>query len=173
MSMYQAKGVVSDVVLRSGRTAWIRSLRSTDAPYLIDIFHHLSSDSRYQRFNAVMDHLEPDRVAREAAKIAFSVRDGHGFLAFVGDAPIGGARYVRVSDDSAEIALSIRDDFQRQGLGKALLHLLVETARREGYTILTGTAQDSNNGMWSLLDSLSESVSRTPDHGFSSFEIRL
>jgi acetyltransferase len=160
-------------VLRNGRTVTIRPLKTTDAPHLITIFEHLSANSRYQRFNVVLDHPDPEYVAEQAEIIAQSVRDGRGFLAFDGEEPIGGVRYVRVADDSAEIALSFRDDYQGQGLGSHMLRMLVKAARSEGYSTLVGIAQDSNSGLWTLLERLDEHLTRFPDHGYSTFEIEL
>ncbi|MCO5187542.1 MAG: GNAT family N-acetyltransferase [Anaerolineae bacterium] len=159
--------------LHNGKTVTIRRLEPTDAPHLIDVFDHLSADSRYHRFNVVLDHPDPAYVRQQAEMIAQSVVNGRGFLAFDGPDPVGGARYVRVDDDSAEIALSFRDDYQAQGLGTHLLRKLVQTAREDGYTYLIGIAQDGNKGLWALLDKIDEPFTRTPDHGFSSFTITL
>jgi acetyltransferase len=164
---------VEHFVLRNGNTVSIRPLRTTDAPHLINIFEHLSADSRYQRFNVVLDHPDQNYVAEQAEIIAQSVRNGRGFLAFDGEEPIGGVRYVRVAEDSAEIALSFRDDYQGQGLGSHMLRMLVKVARSEGYTTLVGIAQDTNSGLWALLTNLDEHFIRFPDHGYSTFEIEL
>jgi acetyltransferase len=160
-------------VLHNGKRLTIRPLQQSDTHNLIDIFQHLSPNSRYQRFNTVLDHADPARVEEKAGEIARSVIRGKGLLAFDGDEAVGGVRYVRVSEDSAEIALTFRDDYQRQGLGTYLLRKLVEAARDDGYTYLVGSAQDSNQGLWALLDNLDEPFTRTHDHGYSSFTITL
>lgn len=173
MTQTQTTEHVEQFTLHNGKTVTIRPLAASDAPFLIDIFAHLSPESRYKRFNTVLDHAEPAWVAEQAMQIAHSVHKGKGFLAFDGAEPVGGVRYVRVDADSAEIALSFRDDYQGQGLGTHMLKLLVTTARSEGYTFLVGMVQDGNQGMWALLDKIDEPFTHTHDHGYSWFTITL
>ena len=66
------------------------------------------------------------------------------------DAPIAGVRYDRVSADTAEIAISVRDDMQRRGIGSELLRFICEKAREEGFRRLVATFRAENCGVWAL-----------------------
>jgi GNAT superfamily N-acetyltransferase len=114
------------VVLRGGSTVLIRPVRSTDAPLLADGFARLSPQSRRMRFLGTKATLsaaelcyftDVDHHDHEAIG-ALSAADGRG---------IGIARYVRDTNDprSAEIAVTIVDDWQGRGLGTELLARVV------------------------------------------------
>ena len=64
--------------------------------------------------------------------------------------PIAGARYDRLSADTAEIAISVRDDMQRRGIGSELLRFITEKARQEGIRRLVATFRAENRGVWAL-----------------------
>lgn len=134
----------------------LRPIRSGDAHYLIDIFEKMGPESRYQRFNTPVTNVSPERVSVMAEQmVSDSLNKGRGWLAFVGDEElqaVGGARYVRTDDHSAEIAISVRDDMQRRGLGTLLLLRLIQTAQRDDLHTLTGMAQAQNRGVWRLLE---------------------
>jgi len=64
---------------------------------------------------------------------------------------ICGARYVRLEPPAtAEIAITVHDDFQRQGLGRFLLELLINLAREDGVQTFEADVMASNTGMLSL-----------------------
>ena len=63
-----------------------------------------------------------------------------------------GARYVRLADPAvAEIALTVHDDFQRQGIGRHLLRLLIEQGRRDGFRTFVADVLATNTAMLHLL----------------------
>ena len=115
-----------------------RPITSEDAPYLVDIFEHMSAESRYNRFLQTADHVDMDRIWTEAEKIADISQDNcSGYLAFADlpghpNAPVGGARYIKISSTQAEIAVSVRDDMQNMGIGTHLLSMLVRSALDDG-----------------------------------------
>ena len=49
----------SDVTLRDGAKVHIRPIRPEDDHVLVDLFHHLSPQSIYQRFFTAMPELTP------------------------------------------------------------------------------------------------------------------
>ena len=110
----------------------IRELRSADHRALVFAFGHFSARSRYQRFFTAKPELAPRELAQlldvdhwhHEALIAFSPPPR---------APVGIARYVRLAEfDQAEVAIEIVDDWQRHGVGTALLAALTERAVRAG-----------------------------------------
>ena len=67
------------------------------------------------------------------------------------DAPVGGVRYVMTASDTAELAISVRDDLQRRGIGSALLVFACQQARRQGLHYLTAVFRSENKAVWSLV----------------------
>lgn len=135
----------------------VRPISRGDEPLLLDIFRHLSSESRYLRFHEPLDNASPEYLSKLAEQIIeTTVRRGYGLLAFVdlpdqANAPVGGARYVKVADDAAEVAITVRDDLQKYGIGRALLLELVQHARREGIIRLLAVVQAQNQAVLRLL----------------------
>ena len=54
-------------------------------------------------------------------------------------------------DTEAEIAIVVRDDFQRKGLGKYLLRILADRARRVGITHFTAWIMAENIRLMKLI----------------------
>lgn len=158
---------------KSGLAVCVRPLRTEDAPYLVDLFEHMSAESRYNRFLQPAEDVDIDRIWTEAEKIARMVGDNsHGYAAFTDlpdqpNAVVGAARYVEISSAQAEIAVSVRDDMQNQGIGTILLDLLIKHAERAGIDQLVGTIQNSNTNMWALLKKLERRLVRQPEGNYS------
>ncbi len=143
---------------RTGRRVWLRTLAGAkDVPYLIDLFSHLSPTSRYLRFNEPLADPDPAAVAAEARAIAENAcRQGKGWLAFVrmGRKPqvaVGGVRWVRLDQEEAEIALTVRDDFQGQGIGQAMLRVAAADARAAGILRFVAIVHSANQAVSQLL----------------------
>ena len=68
------------------------------------------------------------------------------------NAPIGGVRYVRQDQETAEAALVVRDDMQGKGIGKGLLAFLADRAREAGIKRLVATIQRANRALLHILN---------------------
>ena len=97
--------------------------------------------------------IDPDR---EAALIATIAVDGR-------ERQIGVARYVKISDNEAELAIVLADAWQRRGLGAKLLGSLISAARARGVRRLVGETLSENNGMLALARRLGFKLGRHPD----------
>jgi predicted N-acetyltransferase YhbS len=115
-------------------------MRADDAPHLMAIFAALSPQSRYLRFHEPLEAPDPALVeVRAQEMVEMTLRHGHGWLAFARRGnrrvPIGGVRWVRVPASSpdeppqAEVAVTVCDAFQGQGIGRRLIQ---ETHRAAG-----------------------------------------
>jgi RimJ/RimL family protein N-acetyltransferase len=152
------------VVLRDGSTVLIRQVRSADAPLVADGFARLSARSRQLRF------LTPKRDLSPAELRYFTDVDHHdhealGALDHADGRGVGIARYVRDADDpqSAEIAVTIADDWQGRGLGTELVAQLSERARSEGIGRFTALVAADNPAMAGLLRNVrADLVGREP-----------
>jgi len=142
---------------RDGLAVWVRPEQEGDVWYLIDLFNHLGPNSRYLRFSKSMDHPDPERIRAEAERLSqLGPPQEMAWLAFADlpdqpDAPVGGVRYVLTGPDTAELAISVRDDMQRRGIGSALLFYACQQARQQGLDYLTAVFRSENKAIWSLV----------------------
>jgi GNAT superfamily N-acetyltransferase len=156
---------------KSGSLISTRLMQATDVPFLLDIFEHMGPDSRYRRFHQTLEHVSDERIRQEAALIAQAdLTHNAGILAFAhlpgeGEVAIGMARFVRLNDEEAEVAISLRDDMQRQGIGTQLMRMAAEEARARGYKRLVAMIQNDNPGIWSVFNRLPYQVLRRPEDG--------
>jgi nucleotide-binding universal stress UspA family protein len=146
-----------DVVLKDGSRVGIRPIRAEDKAAIVDGFARLSEDSRYKRFLSPMPSLsggelryltEVDHHDHEAL-IAFDAETGDG---------VGVARYVRVEDEVAEVAVAVVDDWQGRGLGGRLLDTLAERAREEDVLRFRALVLAGNAEALRLVERLGEST---------------
>jgi len=161
----------------TGKQVVARPLTPDDTPFLVDIFEHMSPESRYRRFHQALENPNPKQIWEEAEKIAqMGVEQQGGFIAFwqrplLPDVPIGAARFVRLDDNTAEMAMSLRDDMQGQGIGTWLLGLAIDNACAVGVQKLVGSALNDNTALWRVLDKLGYPYRRRPDGVISEIEL--
>jgi RimJ/RimL family protein N-acetyltransferase len=146
---------VSEVELRDGSRAEIRPLGPDDRAGLAAGFERLSELSRYRRFLSPTDHLSARQLEYltdidhhdHEALVAIETSSRHG---------VGVSRFVRDGEHphEAEFAVAVADDWQRRGLGTALLRLLAARAQEEGITRFTGLVSGENRPMRQLLEQL-------------------
>jgi acetyltransferase len=164
---------------KGGQLVTLRLLRPEDAPLLVDIFEHMSSTSRYHRFNQSVDNVSPDRILQEASTIAESdLGKKLGVIAFADlpnepNAPIGAARLVQTGHAQAEVALSVRDDMHSQGVGTHMLRKLACLARQNGYRELIASIRHDNPAVWQVFSRLPFEVIRTPAGAYSDITVDL
>lgn len=164
---------------RDGTAVSVRLLRRKDVGHLVDLFEHMGPESRYRRFHQPTDNVTPEQVWAEAEKIATAVPDEQiGLIAFSelpgeGEVAVGAARIVWLSDSVAEVAMSVRDDRQGQGIGKRLLAMVLELAQITGAESVVGLVQNDNAPMWYLFDQLPYPMKRTIDGAESEIELDL
>jgi RimJ/RimL family protein N-acetyltransferase len=161
------------VVLRDGSEVVIRQVRRSDAPLLADGFARLGPESRRLRFLRRKDELTPAEL-RYFTDIDHHDHEAIGALAPTAGGGVGVARYVRDASDpqSAEIALTVVDDWQGRGLGTELLAQLSGRARAAGIRRFTALVSADNAAMTALLRRLcADPVHR--EHGTVEWEITL
>lgn len=140
--------------LKDGTPVHVRPIRADDEPRLHEVFARMSERTVYFRFFSPLKRL-PDEMARRLARVDYDMR-----FALVatthrpdGDEHIlGVARYDRVAGtETAEVAVAVVDDMQRQGVGSGLLSLLAAVAREHGIRELTLIVLPENQSMLGLL----------------------
>ena len=143
-----------EIVLRDGRSVFVREIRPSDSEALEASVERLSSESRYARFMSVMKTL-PERMLEAAThpkqdrEFALVALDADG----VGDDEgiVGGARYGSApGSDECEFAVTVADTWQGCGLARRLMEILIEVARSRGFERMVGYVLTSNVSMRSL-----------------------
>jgi RimJ/RimL family protein N-acetyltransferase len=161
------------LITRNGLEVRIRPLAPTDTAYLVDLYDHLSLESRASRFHPSDVQVDRGTVWEQASHItALPLPDGFGLIAFADlpeepDAPIGAVRYRLSPPDEAEVSITIRDDMQSQGLGTHLIFLIREYARQHGIRKLFGLTSSRSRFMQQLLKRNDLSLKIVPQGEFT------
>lgn len=168
------------VMTRKGRKVRIRHICPTDAALLVDLFHHLSPETRRFRFFTALPDLPDDILWREARRYAdFNEQKQAAFIALVDEEgkehAIGVVRLVldKHDPDTAEFAIVLRDDYQREGLGTIMLDLLIQLALVRGIKRLRGISLADNEGVHRLIQRCGFPVSSHTSHGETTQIIHL
>jgi acetyltransferase len=160
-------GLITQQTLRNGDVAgqpWeLRPIRPEDAQALQVFIRGLSLEARYMRFISALRELTPRMLQR------YTQIDYDREMAFVATLPnplrpqaeriIGMSHYLLQGDGkSAEYALVVCDDMQRQGIGAALMRALEVSAVEKGLQVLEGYVLGGNEAMLGLMRYLGYSV---------------
>jgi hypothetical protein len=134
--------------LRDGTPAMIWPLLPTDAEMLRDGFRRLSPDSRQRRFLTMLGELDDAMIERLVGSV-----DGVHHIALLlivlpmegEEGPAGVAHLLQYPGDpaTADIAVTIMDDWQRRGVGTALVSALLQ--RRPAAVTRLRTLVDADN----------------------------
>ena len=139
--------------LNDGRKVEIRAQLPQDREALLAAVGRATTETLYHRFFA--------------AKRAFSEQEQHFFLdidfvshvALVAEAIedrrpviIGGCRYVVIAPGRAEVAFTVIDEYQKKGLGTALIRRLTAIGREAGLTELVAEVLSDNAPMLKVFE---------------------
>ncbi|MCU0436787.1 MAG: GNAT family N-acetyltransferase [Raineya sp.] len=136
---------------------YFRKLTEADIIPLVEFYYHLSQETRYLRFQMITDGIPENKVYEYAEKLCKLENKGLAIVAYTYEDSIesfvGVARYMQnlETDTQAEFAIVLQDGFQGKGIGRYLLHLLFEEAKRYGLIKLYGTMLYSNTGIIELI----------------------
>ena len=134
--------------LRDGTEIVIRPVTPADRKLLLSGFQRFGERSRHQRFFGV-------KIKLTEAELAFFTEVDHhdhealGAIEPETGAGVGIARFIRLQPGApvAEAAVSVVDDWQGRGVGRALLTALVDRAREEGVDRFQATLLRHNRAM--------------------------
>lgn len=147
------------VKLADGRRVLIRTVGPADKDQLAATHAALSREAVYRRFLAPKPELSP-RDLRYLTEV-----DGHSHVGLVAQAVgarelVGVIRFVRLADRSAsaEWAVVVADDWQRVGLGRALMEALATAAGRAGVARLVATSHHDNHAVPALVRGVADPV---------------
>lgn len=149
----------SCITLSNGRRVRIRPLRACEAGTIRELFAHLSPQTRYLRFLSPMPTL-PESVLRllldvdQQRRMALVAHQAEG----PGDV-VGLGSFGAVDDDSAEVGLVVRDDWQGQGVGTVLASRLLQAAEDRGFHRFIAHVSSDNEPIRKILRQIAVVVS--------------
>ena len=148
----------------------IRPLRRSEDDALREFYGRLTPRTRYLRFLSPMPAL-PDSVLRalsdvdSAGRFALVAEDDGANGDFVGLASFGA-----IDGERAEVALVVRDDWQRRHLGTELAERVLQAAECRGYHRFVAHVSMDNVGIRRLLNRVGDLVAARIDGGVSELE---
>ena len=145
------------VTLRDGRTVWIRPIQAADALPIAGTFHLLHEDEIRRRFMHPVKALSDDylmRLTQPDPQTDFVVVAAEPFEP--GAALIGAVARLSVDDNGgrAEFGILVSHFVSGQGLGKVLMHRLIEWCEENQIRHLWGDVLDDNQAMLKLAETL-------------------
>jgi GNAT superfamily N-acetyltransferase len=162
------------LTLLDGTTVFVRPIGAEDKPLLIEGLRRISLETAMRRF------LSPKRRFSEKELRYLTEVDQHDHIALVAvDARepsvlIAVARCVRVSGDTADVAVVVGDPWQGLGLGRRLMRVLADAAEREGITRFAGTMLADNGPALRLMRGFAMPLERDiVSHGVREVVTRL
>ncbi|RME78968.1 MAG: GNAT family N-acetyltransferase [Chloroflexi bacterium] len=175
-------GECGTFVTRNGVEVSLRWVKKGDADLLLEMFYRLSPETRRLRFHLYTAKISEERVRQEAE--ALSNLDPQLQVAIVGtvveedgrEHAVGVARFMRASptDTEAEVAVVVRDDFQRKGLGKHLLLTLADKAREIGITHFSAWVMSDNIRLMKLIKDMElKNVESESRYGMTKIRVPL
>jgi len=131
----------------------VRPVRPDDRARILNALASTSANTLYRRFHG------PRHGFTERELAYLTQVDGHDHVALIAterDRPellVAIARFVRYtqSPTEAELAITVHDPYQRCGIGRQMLMLLVDAAREHGIKCLHANIQFDNEAMIGLL----------------------
>lgn len=149
-------------ITAAGEQINFRLIEENDAGLLVDLFQRLSPETRRLRFHLYTERLPQEEIWRKA--IILSNLDPQRHVAVVAtiieadgqEHAVGVARFARatLTEREAEVAIVVRDDFQRRGLGRLLLLKLAEQARKLDITHFCGWVMSENIHLMKMIKRL-------------------
>lgn len=139
--------------LHDGTELQVRVIEPDDKGAIAAGFDRMSPESRYRRFFSPLNRLS-DADLRYLTEVDH--HDHEAVVAISPDGePVGVARYVRGPDpSSAEVAVTVVDEWQGKGAATLLLELLVKRARAEGIERFVAVILEENEGAIELFKNL-------------------
>jgi len=156
------------VTIANDKRVRIRALRPSENDPIREFYARLSVRTRYLRFFSPMPTL-PDSVLQLLTAVDYCRR-----LALVaedatssGREIIGLGSFNAIDDHNAEVALVVRDDWQRQRVGTALADCVLRAAERRGFDRFIALVHADNRAIRRLVRNLGDVVSATMDGALS------
>ncbi len=151
MKSEEIKNYRATEMLRDGRMMIIRAVRPEDKGLVIEGLKSVSPESIYFRFFTPKREISASGLKlvtevdfiNAVALIVIIEKDGNEQIA-------GGGRYIRTSEQRAEVAFLIADPFHGLGIASLIFKHLVAIARDSGITQFEANVLPSNTSMFKV-----------------------
>lgn len=171
-------GFCQQVVLRNGTPVTIRVMRPDDKGRLVEAFAKLDPQSIYVRFFSFRKELAEGPLSRidqvdfvRLLGLVATIGSGKdeviiGSSTYVADTAADGARF-------AEVAFTIEEDYQGQGLAGRLFEAAASIARRHGISRFTADVLANNAPMLKVFERTGLPMRRRREAGVIHVELDL
>ena len=151
--MVDVKNLRRTDTLKKGTPITIRAVRPDDKEKMREAFKNLEPETVYSRYFRIKSNLT-DADLKWATEIDFD----HDVALVVTimengkEVIIAGARYYLLTSDpdaaqSAEVAFTVEEDYQGQGLASRLMNVLIDIARDRGLSFFEAEVLAGNKAM--------------------------
>jgi GNAT superfamily N-acetyltransferase len=152
---------------KTGLQIFLRSVKITDEPLLKDFFYSLSDRSLHRRFMSWRKDIPHERLqdfviidyTKEISVLAIIGSQENEIIVGLGQYGIDEATH------AAEVAVAVRDDYQKRGIGTELLSYLTYLAKREGLLGFTAEVLVENNAMLQVFEKGGFDITRQVEAG--------
>jgi GNAT superfamily N-acetyltransferase len=160
--------------LRDGRRVEIRALRPDDRSGFAEAVSRSSAESLRRRFFGAKRTFTEQEVSffvnvdfvNHVALVAVAEEGGRPTI-------VGGARYVVVGSGQAEVAFTVADQCQGQGVGAALMRHVTAIAREAGIKELIADVLRENTPMMRVFEKSGLRMSTRREGGVAHVVLRL
>ncbi|KPK75593.1 MAG: 4-hydroxybutyrate CoA-transferase [Phycisphaerae bacterium SM23_30] len=161
------------LLLNDGTLIKFRPIHPTDESRMKDLFYDLTQQTIYYRFMKQMNRI-PRKQIRE-----FIYVDHRNEVAIVGTLPEAygediiaiGRYYLDRKTNQAEVAFTVKDQWQNRGIGTYLMNLLITIAKRNGISGFTAEVLQENKAMQRVFHKSECQVKSRLNEGVYSFEL--
>ena len=143
------EGYKSSLKLKNGKIAEFRPLLPADEFAYRNFFYSLQEKTIYMRFFYKMRTFSHEVVQRQWSSVDYRKN-----MSIIGLVQHGGHKeivaigsYAQESDDRAEVAFVVREDFQGMGIASYLLNVLAKIAKENHYNSFCATVLRENAAM--------------------------
>ncbi|MBI4962886.1 MAG: GNAT family N-acetyltransferase [Desulfomonile tiedjei] len=157
----------TDRVFKGGVQGHIRVIKPTDESMIRDLFYNLSEDSVYFRYFTPRRSMPHKNVQQYC-----NLTEDKGLSLVVSTGPrenrriIAEARYmIDPKGGFPDVAFMVDENYQRRGIGSALVHYLIEIAKERGIKGFRADVLVSNKPMLRTFDRLPYVVHKTLEDG--------
>ena len=162
------------VTLKNGTVVTLRRLRADDRERMAKAVRGLDPQTIYTRLFSHRKELTEaglDRVMRvdDEREVAIVATAGSG----AEEAVIGGGRYIVTGDGRAEIAFTVEEDYQGQGVAGRLFAALVVVARQRGIAVFEADVLAENPSMLRVFERTGLPMRRRSEGGIVHLELAL
>jgi GNAT superfamily N-acetyltransferase len=165
---------------KDGRQVTIRRITDSDTALLVDMYYHLSEETKRLRFHTIPRNLSEEQVWKEAMTLSHLDPQRQAALVAIireddGEHAVGVARFSRATptDIEAETAIVVRDDYQSAGIGKKLLYHLSEVARSMDIKKFNAWVLTENQRVLGIISNLNFPVELKTSRGETHVIVRL